>query len=427
MNKFIESIGGMFDKITIFPNNELKLAFFGGILIIVVFLIAWLISLGSRMNGLRKKLLAITKKLSVMERIDEENVNYVYDEIQKLPEPTAQVWGRYLDQRVGYPSDYVAARDVLERREYSGKRTVGKVVYSVLSVIIWALCAVIMVGLCKGDLSQVGIADFTKDFSLVASILFAVIIPVAVFVIFYFVLDFIYGRQRKRLELSFTSFQDMLDEKVVVNVASEYEYYDDDIEDIGYQVDDLIQGRMDDDGIIEVGNQGINIKLVIGDENDYAEEEISAVQEAPVNEVKAEEAHVSEIAPVEEPVKETIEEIPAEEEIVEENSVTETGAGATVEEYAATETEEYYPVDEAAAEETVREVYIPLTKEEAERYLSVLLVIVDQAMTDPDTTDEDLEEIAVLIETARQEAFREEADQAILEECLIKLASRWSK
>ncbi len=71
--------------------------------------------------------------------------------------------------------------------------------------------------------------------------------------------------------------------------------------------------------------------------------------------------------------------------------------------------------------------FIPQTREEAERYLSVLLIIVDTAMADPDTTDADLEEIAVLIETARTESFREPEDQAILEECLKKLVRRWKR
>lgn len=71
--------------------------------------------------------------------------------------------------------------------------------------------------------------------------------------------------------------------------------------------------------------------------------------------------------------------------------------------------------------------FIPKTREEAERYLSVLLLIVDAAMADPETKDSDLEEIAVLIETARTESFREPADQEILAQCLQKLAGRWSK
>ena len=46
----------------------------------------------------------------------------------------------------------------------------------------------------------------------------------------------------------------------------------------------------------------------------------------------------------------------------------------------------------------------------------------DEAIADPKTTKEDLEEIAVLIATAKEEGFNDEADQAILDECLYKLA-----
>ena len=54
--------------------------------------------------------------------------------------------------------------------------------------------------------------------------------------------------------------------------------------------------------------------------------------------------------------------------------------------------------------------------------MSILNVVVDEAIADPNTSKEDLEEIAVLIATAKEEGFREEEDQAILEECLYKLA-----
>ena len=107
----------------------------------------------------------------------------------------------------------------------------------------------------------------------------------------------------------------------------------------------------------------------------------------------------SEPAEEEEPVEEVAEEEPAEEEVP--------------------------PAEEAAAEEAEEEIYVPMTKEEESRYLSVLLIVVDKALADPDTTDEDLEEIAVLIETAKINGFKEEADQQILEECLIKLANRY--
>lgn len=387
MDNFINSVGSFLEKIDFLPNVEIKLAILGGLLTVAVFLIAWLFSAGSKINGLRKRLISVTKRLASLAEVDEENVELLYAELKNLPEPVAKGWGCFMEQKTGYPSDYIPARDVLNEREYGGRNTFGKAVFGVLSVVVWALLAILVTGLCKGDLASVGVADFTSDFTLVASILCTVLIPVAVFAALFCVLSHIYNKQRMRLELTFASFQDILDEKVVVCEREEEEYSDDDLEDISKEVDELIAGRMDDEGVVEV---------------------ITAPKATPAEELPAE-------------GKDEEEEEKAEEEISEDDAEEE--AASDEEEKEEEIIEEEAASDDGAAEREI--VYVPMTKEEEERYLSVLLVVVDKALNDPDTTDEDLEEIAVLIETARQEGFREEADQQILEECLVKLASRY--
>lgn len=375
MDNFTTSVNDFLGKIEFIPNNELKIAVIGVIVTAVIFVLAILISSFSRINGLRKKLISVTKTIAATERVDEENVESIYTELKRLPEAVEKGWGRFLEEKNGYPSDYMPAHDVLDSREYTGKNTFGKAFFCVLSVVWWVIASIMMIGVCKGDLASVGIEDFTAEFSLVASIITTVLLPVAFFVFFYFLLDYAYGKQRKRLELCYASFQDILDARVVIAQKAEEPYAGDELEDIKAKVDELMAGRMEDSA---------------------EDAEVFAV---PESDVLAE-----------------AEELPEEEEAVEE--VEEVEEEEPVE-------EEVQPEEEAAAEEAEEEIYVPMTKEEEARYLSVLLIVVDKALADPETTDEDLEEIAVLIETAKINGFKEEEDQQILEECLIKLANRY--
>ena len=354
-NTVKETLNGFLPDVTL----DLKLAAFGAILVVVAFFIAWAISSGSKLIQLRKRILSAIKQLNQVEKIDEGNVELVYAELKNLPEGVSKGWGNFMAQRNDYPSNFISKSECLGEKAYSGQNTAGKVFFAVVSAIVWAIVAVAAAFLCQD-------ADFAveafKD-TLVASILCAVLIPVAVFVILWFVLVAVYSGQRKRAEMNFASFLDLLDEKVVIAPVEEEPYETDDLADVAKQVDELTDGRMEDE-----------------------DEEVITAPE-PVEEEAVEE-------PEEEPEQEPVEEEP-------------------VEEPAEEEPEKEYEAPE---------IYIPQTKEEEERYLAILNVVVDEAIADPNTTKEDLEEIAVLIATAKQEGFREEEDQAILEECLYKLA-----
>ena len=335
---------------------DLKLAAIGAILVIVAFLLAWAISSGSKLNQLRKKILSAIRQLNQVDKIDEGNVELVYNELKNLPEGVSKGWSNFMAQRNDYPSNFINKNESLGGNAYAGRNTAGKVFFAVFSAVVWAVVAVLASLLCAEP--EFAVAAFED--TLVASILVAVLVPVLVFVIGWFVLVAIYSGQRKRVEMTFDSFLDLLDEKVVLAPVEEEPYKEDDLEEVAKQVDELTEGRMD------------------------AEEE--------------------EVITAPEPIEEEIEEEPAQEPAEEESA----------EEEPAEE-----PVEEPAEEP--QEV-VPMTREEEERYLSILNVVVDDAIADPETTKEDLEEIAVLIATAKQEGFRDPEDQAILDECLYKLA-----
>lgn len=392
MSTIITSVKDVLSKITFLPNDELKLAIIGGIATIVIFLVALLISSGSKMNALRRRIIKFITTIAKIGRIDESNADKVYDEMKKLPEQVGKGWGRFLDERVGYPSDYIVARDCIGSREYSGKNTAGKVLFSIFGVIVWAATAILTAGVCADDLSAKGFSDFVGDFAGVASILSAILVPVAVFVIFYFVLQHVYTKQRKRLEMSFASLQDLLDEKVFVEEREQAPYETETIEELSARVDALIAGRMEDEEPIEV------LALPDGIEEELPEE--------PEEEPKAP-AVDDGLGDIEYPEED--EALPEEETPVEETAP------------------EEEPIPEAPEqiEETPEPEPIILTKEEEERYLSILPVVVDKAIEDPDTTNDDLEELAEMIENARINNFDDPKDQAILIDCLQRIADKY--
>ena len=365
MDQFLDSIGSIFDKITFLPSMDVKLAIAGAIFVIVFFLISLIFVACGKISSLKKKLIDVTEALGVVNKIDENNVEIVYAELQKLPQPVAKGWGMFLEQRDDYPSTYIQARDVINDREHAGRNAGGKVFLAVCSALVWAFTAFLAAMLCTTGGFKLD--ALFKD-SLMGSILFAVLVPVAVFVIFWFVLGYLYSKERKKLDATFQQFLDTLDEKVVIAPKEEEPFEEGSLEDVAKKVEDLTDGRMEDEE-----KDVITVPEPV--EEEYVEEEVPAAEEP-------------EAEPEPEPVEEE-------------------------------------PVAEEPAVEEEEAPYVPMTPEEEERYLSILTVIVDDAIADPKTTDEDLEEIAVLIAEAKETGFPNEKDQAILEECLYKLADKY--
>ena len=365
MEKSIETVKGLLDKITFLPNYEIKLALIGGIIIFLVFLIALLVAAGSKINTLRKNLLASTKVIGSLQMVSEENVDVVYKELSALPESITKGWGCFMDQRFGYPSDYIPAKEILDNRSYKGKNTIGLVLLNLVTLIVLCFGSILVTGICVNDLQGVGIKDFTDNFVLVSSIIATLLIPLLAWFISYLLLKLRYNRQLKRMEMTYASFQDILDEKVVIYASEEEEFVSENLEEIKKKVDELVLGRMDDLEIVEV---------ISSPKVEDIEEFVPAVEE---------------VAPV-------IDIVEVEEE-------------PTVVEVVATATEEV----------------VPMTKEEERRYLEIMLVVVDNALADSSTTAEDLESIATLILTAKSQGFDNPADQKILDRCLEKIAEQY--
>jgi hypothetical protein len=380
MENIIQQVDGLLSKLTFIPSVALQLAFVGVILLLIIFIVAVLISCGSRIKGLTKKILKVNTVFTKMEQVDEENVYSVNAELVKLPEAVADGWGRFLEQRIGYPSDYMKEKSVLDENTYSNKTTAGKYVFKIFGFLVLSLIAIFTVFLCATDASNVGLKDFFDNFNVVGGLVGSIFFPILYYIIFDIIISEIYKKQRYRLQLVYKTFQDTLDLKVVIYANEEEEFVSDNLEEITKNIEGIIAQRMDDKEMVDV----ITTPSIYELEKNF-EDEKDETEEVEIKEEVAAE-----------PEKVTEEIIVPEEKVEESSEDMETMA------------------DEVVA-------VVPLTAEEQERYLEVLTVIVENAINDPETKREDLEEIAVLIYN-NVDSFENEQDRKILDDCLQRLA-----
>ena len=145
VEKLTDALGSLLPDIDI----SIKLGVIGGIIILLLFFIALAMSAGCKITRYRKKLMQGAKMLNAQPPVTEENVDVVYKELETHPEEVKKGWEAFMDQRVGYPSDYITTKDVLSRREFSGKGAAAKVFLIILGAIVCALVAI--VGAMIGD------------------------------------------------------------------------------------------------------------------------------------------------------------------------------------------------------------------------------------------------------------------------------------
>lgn len=252
MENIIQQVSEMLSKLSFIPGTALKLAFVGVVLLVIVFIISALLTLGSKIKGLTKKLLEVVITTVKMDRVDEENVEVFKAELLKLPESVNDGWGRFMEQRVGYPSDYMKEKSVLDENYYTTQNTAGKIVFKVFGALIIALIAVLTVFLCATDASNIGLKDFVDNFKVVGALISSVLLPVLFFIIFDIIIFAIYRKQRNRLQLTYKTFQDTLDEKVVIYASDEEEFTSENLDEITKNIEQIIAQRMDNKEIIEV-------------------------------------------------------------------------------------------------------------------------------------------------------------------------------
>lgn len=348
---------------------DLLLAIFGIALVAILFALSLIFKGQSALKSLAKKLDSATAFLQASEEITEENVEAFNNKLKTMPESIIRGWGFFLEQKVGYPSDYITSRDVLSDQKLNTKNRAGRTFFRIMSALVIVLTIWCEYIIGKGaSLASIGLADFTSDFVLVASIIAVFCAPLLVYVILSAVLSVLYNKQYLKLENSFASFQNALDAKVIIYAEEEDEFVSENIGEINAEIEEIISDKLENKEIIEI-----------------------------VTAPKAEQEEIAEVIG-EEPAAE-VEELVAE------------------------------PVDESTAQEEEPVAIVledtPEAAEEREQRLSALIEIIDTAVyRDPKVTREDIEELALILSEELRSPYRDDEDRAVIEDSMFKLAAR---
>ncbi|MFA6866739.1 MAG: hypothetical protein WCR54_04395 [Clostridia bacterium] len=449
MENMANQVSQLLKNLSFLPNTALQLAFAGTVILIILFLFALLLTLGSKMKSLTKKVFLVSKMIASEERIDENNVDILNQQFKSLPEEVNSGWSRFLEQRIGYPSDYMKEKNVLDESAYQANNKVGHTFFRIFGFLAFALVAFFAVICCAEDVTTLGLKDFVDNFTIIGGVISAVVFPILFYIIFNVILGGIYRKQRKHLILVYKSFQDNLDEKVVISASEEEEFVSDNLEDITKNIEEIIASRLNNKDIVEV------ITTPKVDEAEYVDLEENKVEDyidptekeldefavtatkTPIEKISDKESLVEEVVEVNE-AQEEIKELPKEEskvQVIEQNKVAliEEKTVAPIEEKIVKSEEKIVKIEEVVPvtqnevvnqpqiEEEVAATAEPLSKEEQASYLAVLYDIVDEAIADVKTEREDLEQIAELI-FVNLDKFEEPNDKEVLEGCLYKLA-----
>lgn len=344
------------------------LALLGVIAVAVFFAVGALVSLKSKTKADTAVYRSATAFINEAGEIDANAAEEINSYLRDLPEPVARGWGNFLEQKVSYPSDYMSEEEVFTTKRYASDFRLGKTLYAVLAavaalVIVFFATVVAAQYDKNGGLFEDGIAV-----SLLFQILSVIIAPLILYIVLYAVLAWIYRVQVKKAVAAYREFTAALDGAVTIfrETKTDEEFLNENVEVINEEIEKIIASKIQQNEIIDLVTTP------------------SLAEEEPASAIAAPEP-VKEIAPPE-----------AYEEAV---------------------------AEEVTAEEQPAPVAEPMSKEEEQSQLIVLVSIVDNAIADVrGTTKEDLEELALIIFNAKQSGFQDPKDQEVLDECLHKLS-----
>lgn len=261
----------------------------GAVLILLAFFIALIIVANGKANAFRKQLDDATAYINATGVIDQANLGGVYERIKAMPAPVAKGWGAFLEQQTGYPSDYIAEKDVLgDRKAYVS----GKGFYTFVSTIA-ILIAIALSTIC-GYETFVGA---TVDVSIVANVvkfalpvLGTLVVPSIVYAIFDGFLALANKNNYKKLSASFRAFQDALDNNVIIFSESQDEFVEENIEEINSAIEDILANKLQDSEIVVIVNppkaEGEKVEETpVVAEAEEPQEEVAAAAPAVVEEV----------------------------------------------------------------------------------------------------------------------------------------------
>lgn len=354
--------------ITAIGGQFVFLALLGIIAVVLFFAVGALVSLKSKTKADTMIFRSTTAFINEAGEIGAEQAEELNYYLRGLPEPVSRGWGNFLEQKVSYPSDYISEEEVFTSKRYASNFRLGKTLYAVLAAVA-ALVIIFLASVVSARHNTLGSFDKGIAVTLAFQILSVIIAPLILYVVLYAVLAAVYRAQEKQCVAAYREFAAALDGAVTIfrETKSDEEFLKENVEVINEEIEKIIASKIQQNEIIDLVTTPR-----IGEE-----EAASAVQE-----------EIPEIG------EETVQ--PADDE----------------------ETAE-----EQQPEENVSDGSEPMTKEEEESQLRVLVSIVDNAIADVrGTTKEDLEELALIIFNAKQSGFEDPKDQEVLDECLHKLS-----
>lgn len=370
---------------------DLMLAIMGMVAMVVVFLISLLIMNVSHVKSFAKKLKEATAYLNDGDEITEENVEGFNEKLKAMPESVQRGWGAFLDQKVGYPSDYILARDVLTEKKYSGRSKAGKAFLAIAGALVVALVVWLEYLINKGgSLAQVGLSDFTSNFELVGAILAAFCAPWLVYTALKVTLNILYGKQYSKLEKAFSEFQNALDDKVLIYAEEEDEFVSENIGEINAAIEEIILDKLQNKQIVEI------VTAPKIEEKEIVDEPVETIS----NDLNAAEEELAQIK-----VDEN-----------DNNSADDDNDDGAI---------KIIDNDEGGGEGAAPSGSA-LTAEQKQARLEGLIAIIDMACYHDDkVTREQIEELAIILENERLYGEHKDRDKEILEECLRKLAQKY--
>ncbi len=321
----------------------------GVILVFVAYLIALIAKSKSKAKKAAASFDSVTAYINTVGIIDEENVEGLNTQIQTLPPHTNKGWRTFLDQQAGYPSDYMGGHGCGKKRH---KRRCGAGVgfFKAFSKVVILLLIALSAIACKDSLTSAA-----EDITLVViSVAGTIVVPCLAYMFFLALLKCGNKKQHKRLRASEKAFLESMDNNVIIYREEQDDFVSANIEEINANIEEILINKLDNTEIFEI----VTTPVVEEDFVDYDEEEFAFEPE-----------EVVEIAKPAEPIA------PVEELVVEEEPVVE-----EIEEVVATVEEE------------------PITEEERlGRNLVQLVTIIDTASRDTSLTEEDIDDLKMLI------------------------------
>lgn len=412
INKLVNSVVPLGEKINNYLaeytlNSDiypLYIALFGVVALIAVFIFAVIYIKYGKLNRFKKDLLATNKYIESIGIIDEDEVPELYNKIEKLPNAIQQGWSKFMDQQVGYPSDYIDDDVVFSDKKVDKIKSSGRHLFTVLGEIV---VFITLFAICLSSIFEINdvvnnpalAAVWTK---LILNIFIGIAIPNVAFLIFYIILVFMRNHDTVVAAKLFDDFQDNLDRSVTLMRDEIPEYVSENMQEINAYIDEILKNKLDDKEIIEL------ITTPVFDYKDSAQnlDEVEPFEEVE-SEVAAEDALAvikEDSTPILAPILEDI--------IPQEKADTEV---AFVEE----------KIKEDAVSDLPKDfIPTPIAKKEARRrHIEQLKVLVEMAIKDKENTSkQDLEDLAVIIATAKENGYPDVMDQEILDDCLYMLS-----